>query len=102
MGNREILIAVFLRQSASRAALPGATLTQVQILEVIQAGQFTSSAENGTTVIETEEAGGRVRFEVPKSLGAAEIMIIAELAMQQLEGARRVTRLRAGFGKARL
>lgn len=80
------------------------------VLEQIILGKFESEVTNGKTVISTTEAGGTVTFVVADSLGPAEVLTLAEEAIEWLDqqpdpanpnlSPRRIRRLRVSFDKA--
>ena len=55
------------------------------VLEAVLLGQFTSSVTNGSTVVETSEAGGSVRFVLPGGLSPSEVITLMERAISWIE-----------------
>ncbi len=108
MANRQLLLRAFVRAAKRQADQTSTTPTAV--LEQIITGRFTSEATEGKTLITTTEAGGTATFILPAGFGPADVMALAEEAIEWLEqqpdpnnpnlSARRIVRLRVSFGKA--
>jgi predicted metal-dependent hydrolase len=79
------LLRAFIRAAQAQAVTIGGSATAKSVLMIIITGQFTSTAQNGRTLIESSEAGGTVRFTIPNSLGPAEVTQLAEEAIEWLE-----------------
>lgn len=86
-----------------------ASTTPLAICQAIALGQFTTSITNGRTVIETAEAGGMVKFEIPQGISPAEVTELAAKAIRWIEAQpnpanpavpRPIRRLRATFNRA--
>lgn len=105
--DRLVLIRAFVRAAKLQA---GAASTPKAVLEQIILGKFTSEATHGKTLISTTEAGGTATFILPDSFGPAEVMALAEEAIEWLENQpdpnnpnlspRRISRLRVSFDKS--
>jgi len=78
------LIRAFIRGArlAGESSLPPKTI--VQVLESLILQNFQTTISNGRVLIETQEAGGSVRFEVPANLSSSQIITIAEKALEWL------------------
>lgn len=96
MADQSTLVSAFIRAAnlQSRTAVPAKTATE--ILQSVLLGRFQSEGKNGRTILKVDEAGGSVEFTIPENMGAADIMALAELALQRIEGSV-VKRLRADF-----
>src|SRR5688572_7041395 len=100
--DRLILIRAFVRAAKLQAV---STSTPKVVLEQIILGKFTVEATNGKTLISTTEAGGTATFILPEYFSPAELMALAEEAIEWLENQpdpdnpnlspRRIRRLRA-------
>jgi len=104
--NRQLLVRAFVRAAMLQAN--GGAIKPV--LEQIILGKFQSEVTDGKTLVSTSEAGGTVTFALPNNLGPAEIMALAEEAIEWLDNQpdpanpnlspRRIRRLRVSFDKA--
>ncbi len=108
MANHENLI-----RAMGRAAIAGSPTDPVAALTLIITGHYTSTVTQGGTLVNCNEAGGNISFQVPSGMDAGEIMALCEEAIQFLttecnQGAdgnwrikptRRIKRLRVSFRK---
>lgn len=106
---QSILVRAFIRAAVLQAKASDSTPKAV--LEAIVLGHFTAdTTQKGKTLVSTSGAGAAVAFALPASFGTAEIMELAETALQTIEAmpdpdnptfpARRIKRLRVNFGNA--
>lgn len=111
MADKTLLLRAFLRGAKLRADELGET-TPKAILESVILGKFKLEATNGRTVVSVGEAGGSTSFMIPQMLGPADVMALAEEAIEFLESLpdpenpnlsfRRIRRFRVSFSKATL
>jgi len=93
-----------------RAAKLAVPASPRKALESIILGKFTTEATDGKTLISTTEGGGTATFAFPSDFGPAEVMALAEEAIEWLDQQpdpdnpdlrqRRILRLRASFDQA--
>lgn len=103
------LARAFVRAAILRATALGGGATPKSVLESLVLGQFTTTVQNGRTVLKTSEAGGEVIFHFPDNLTPSDVMGLAEEALCIVESSpdpthptvqtRRIKRLRASFAK---
>lgn len=106
--SRTLLLRAFIRAAKRHGDAVGKT--PKAILEDIIVGRFTTEATEGKTLVSSSEAGGAVTFILPAGFGPADVMTLAEEAIEWLEqqpdpnnpnlSSRRLVRLRASFSKA--
>lgn len=104
------LARAFVRAAILRATQLGSPATPKSVLEALVLGQFTTTVQNGRTVLRTSEAGGEVMFHFPDNLSPSDVMALAEEALCMVENSpdpahptvqvRRIKRMRASFSKA--
>lgn len=103
------LVRAFIRAAVLQAQ--AISSTPKAVLEAIILGHFTAdTTQNGKTIVSTSAAGSSVTFALPSNFGTAEIMELAETALQTIEAMpdpnnptfpqRRIKRLRVNFGNA--
>jgi len=107
--SRQLLLNAFIRGAKLRATELGGVNTLTSVLESIILGRFKSEATNGRTVVSTSEAGGSVSFHFPDMLTPAEVMALAEEALEYCAQFsdpnnppltfRRIRRMRVSFAK---
>lgn len=88
--------------------------TPVEVLEDIVLGRFESEVTNGTTVIQTAEAGGSTSFSIMSDMSPADVLALAMEAIARIKAGefgdeeelenvypkRVIKRLRAAFSRA--
>jgi hypothetical protein len=110
--DQQYLFAAFVRGAVLAGAASNPTKTPKEVLEAIVLARFKSEATNGRTLISSSESGGSTSFSAPAMLSPADVIALAERALQWLDtqtdpanpnlaGLRKVGRLRASFFNAR-
>lgn len=99
----------FVIRALVRAAIEACQGNPKSALVPILTGHYTSSVQDGKTLIQTSEAGGSVQFMVPMGYGPLDIMALVEEAIQFIEAqpdpaninlkTKRVKMLRVSFGR---
>lgn len=84
MAKSATLLRAFIRAAVLRADELGGANTPTTILNAIILGKFISEATNGRTLISTQEAGGSATYTLPAMLGPADVMELAEEALEWL------------------
>jgi hypothetical protein len=108
MVGRQLLLRAFIR--AAKKYGDANSKTPIAVLEAILLGRFTAEATEGKTLVTSTENGGTVTFMLPHDFGPADVMALAEEAIEWLEqqpdpnnpklAARRIKRLRVSFANA--
>ena len=113
MADRSILVSAFLRAAQLRADEMGGTTSARDVLESLILGRFKAEANDGRTIVSTSANGHSVQFALPAELGPGDVIEIAELALQRMDGSddpdspppspkRTVKMLRVSFNRARV
>lgn len=109
MANHENLVRALVR--AACAANPTAPVAG---LTAVISGHYVATATQGGTLINCNEAGGNISFQVPSGFAADDIMALCEEAIQFIQGfadgtdvnvmlkTQRVKRLHVSFAKRNL
>jgi hypothetical protein len=113
VSDRSVQVSAFLRAAQLRADELGGTTSARDVLESLILGKFKAEANDGRTMISTSANGHSVQFALPNDLGPGDVIEIAELALQRMDGSddpdripaspkRTVRSLRVSFARTRV
>jgi hypothetical protein len=74
--------------------------TSGEVLAAIRDAIFRNDIAGGKVLLSTTEGGGTVTFSLPQDQTPQQLMVLIQLAIDRINGARRVRRLRVSFAQS--